>query len=114
MILMWLLDVNLPKGLAKKLNSLGIEADTTADRGWRDLGNGALAEAAYKAGFRAILTRDRLFGESAARALKSYPELAVVILRLPQARENGYLHEFDNRWRESPIVPVPNQIMEWP
>ena len=41
---MWLLDANLPNGLLKKLKALGIEADTTATRGWRDLGNGTLAE----------------------------------------------------------------------
>jgi predicted nuclease of predicted toxin-antitoxin system len=111
---MWLLDVNLPKGLLRKLKALGIEADTTAARGWRDLGNGALAQVAHTSGFRAILTRDRLFGESAAKALKTYPDLAVVILRLPQSREDTYLREFENQWRAEPIRPVPGVVIEWP
>ena len=87
---MWLLDVNLPKGLTKTLKALGIEADTTATRGWRDLGNGTLAEIAFRSGFRVILTRDRLFGESAARALQKFPDLAIVVLRIPQAREEWW------------------------
>jgi hypothetical protein len=56
---MWLLDVNLPTGLLALLRGCGISCDTTANRGWRDLTNGLLAEAAFGAGFRVILTRDR-------------------------------------------------------
>ncbi len=111
---MWRLDVNLPRGLLKKLRELGVEAETTASRGWRDLGNGVLAEIAYGAGFRAILTRDRLFGESAGKALKTFPDLAVVILRIPQAREEAYLCEFEARWQKEPICPVPGEVLEWP
>ena len=48
---MWLLDVNLPYGLIKKLETLGLKAETTVSRGWRNLGNGTLAEAAFTAGF---------------------------------------------------------------
>ena len=59
---MWLLDVNLPSGLAPLLHSYGIACDTTARRGWRDLTNGELAHRAFREGFRVILTRDRLFG----------------------------------------------------
>ena|SRR6266581_4132385 len=72
---MWLLDVNLPTALLGVLRSRGIDCDTAASRGWRDLTNGLLAEAAFRAGFRVILTRDRGFGESAARALRLLPEL---------------------------------------
>ena len=77
---MWLLDVNLPTGLLALLRGYSISCDTTANRGWRDLTNGLLAEAAFRAGFRVILTRDRLFGESASRALGGLPELAVVVV----------------------------------
>ena len=66
---MWLLDVNLPKKIVGLLGEFGIEAQTADDRGWGSLTNGALVEAAQQVGFRCILTRDRLFGESAARAL---------------------------------------------
>ena len=111
---MWLLDVNLPNGLVPMLQRFGIQCDTTVARGWRDLGNGVLAEAAFAAGFRAVLTRDRLFGESAGKALRAYPELSVVILRLPQARESIYLKEFEKRWAVHPIQPVPGKVVEWP
>ncbi len=33
---MWLLDVNLPNGLARLLHGYGIPCDTTARRDWRD------------------------------------------------------------------------------
>ena len=111
---MWLLDVNLPNGLLKKLQELGMEADTTVNRGWRNLGNGKLSEAAFVAGFRVILTRDRLFGESAGKALKSFPELAVVILNIPQAKEANFLKAFEDAWVTSPIEPSPANVIEWP
>ncbi|TMA39844.1 MAG: hypothetical protein E6J79_01990 [Deltaproteobacteria bacterium] len=91
---MWLLDVNLPTGLLALLRSYSITCDTTANRGWRDLTNGLLAETAFAAGFHVILTRDRLFGESASRALRGLPEFAVVVVTLPQARAATYLSEF--------------------
>ncbi len=77
---MWLLDVNLPNGLARVLECYGIPCDTAAQRGWRDLTNGALADAAFREGFRVILTRGRLFGTSARRALAVLPELGVVVV----------------------------------
>ncbi len=111
---MWLLDVNLPNGLVKKLQILGINVDTTVHRGWRSLGNGKLADVAFKAGFKVILTRDRLFGESAGRALQSFPELAVVILRIPQSKETTFLKVFENSWMTSPIQPIAGSVIEWP
>jgi len=111
---MWLLDVNLPNGLARLLHGYGIPCDTTARRDWRDLTNGALAEAAFREGFRVILTRDRLFGTSACRALAALPELAIVVMTLPQAREEAYLAEFETRWRRKPIEPVAGAVVEWP
>ena len=65
---MWLLDVNMPKSLGKLLCGFGIGAECADDRGWGALTNGTLVEAAVTAGFRCILTRDRLFSESASRA----------------------------------------------
>jgi Domain of unknown function (DUF5615) len=111
---MWLLDVNLPSGLVPVLQAHGFACDTTARRGWRELTNGALAEAAAGAGFRVILTRDRLFGKTAGPILSALPELAVVIVTLPQAREAGYLAAFDTQWRQRPIEPIPGAIIEWP
>ena len=111
---MWLLDVNLPNGLTRLLHGYGISCDTTARRDWRDLTNGALADAAFRDGFRVILTRDRLFGTSARRALAALPELAIVIVTLPQAREEAYLAEFATQWRGKPIEPVAGAVVEWP
>jgi hypothetical protein len=111
---MWLLDVNLPTGLARLLDRLEIPCDTAVRRGWRSLTNGALAEAAYRAGFRVILTRDRLFGTSTGRVLAALPELGIVVVTLPQAREAAYLAEFETQWRRKPIEPVAGAVVEWP
>lgn len=111
---MWLLDVNLPNGLLRSLKTFGVAADTTTQRGWRNLGNGDLAKAAFNAGFKVILTRDRLFGESAGKALKLFPDLAIVILRITQSRESSFLVAFDTAWKQLPITPVPGSVMEWP
>lgn len=111
---MWLLDVNLPNGVIGLLKGYGIGCDTTIARGWRDLGNGALASVASKAGFKAILTRDRLFGESAAKSLYSFPELSVVIIRIFQSKQSSYLKEFEAGWKVKPITPIPGMVVEWP
>jgi len=84
---MWLLDVNLPNGLIRLLQSYGIPCDTTARRGWRNLTNGALAEASFREGFR---------------------------VTLPQAREEAYLAEFETRWRRKRIEPIAGAVVEWP
>ena len=110
---MWLLDVNLPNGLSRLLQSYGISCDA-ARRGWRDLTNGALAEAAFRGGFRVILTRDRLFGVSARGTLAELPELAIVVVTVPQAREEAYLAEFETRWRRKRIEPIAGAVVEWP
>ena len=111
---MWLLDVNLPNGLLKLLQSLGISAETTVHRGWRNLGNGKLAEAAFRNGFTVILTRDRLFGESAGKALKSFPDLAAVILQIPQSKSPVFLQHFEEAWKTAPVEPMAGAIVEWP
>ena len=81
--------------------------------GWRNLGNGALSKVAVTAGFRVILTRDRLFGESAAKALQLYPDLCVVILKIPQSKAEFYLASFKDHWQRSPICIVPGTVIEW-
>ena len=111
---MWLLDVNLPNGLVSLLHGYGISCDTAARRDWRDLTNGALADAAFREGFRVILTRDRLFGMSAHRVLVALPGLAIVVVTLPQAREEAYLGEFEMQWRRKPIEAVAGAVVEWP
>jgi hypothetical protein len=95
---MWLLDVNLPNGLAGLLHGYGISCDT----------------AAFREGFRVILTRDRLFGMSARRVLVALPGLAIVVVTLPQAREEAYLGEFEMQRRRKPIEAVAGAVVEWP
>ena len=111
---MWLLDVNLPTALTRLLHGYDIAAETTAGRGWRELTNGALAQAASREGFRVLLTRDRGFGASAGSTLEALPELAIVIVTLPQVREAAYLSAFDAAWHRRPIEPVAGAIIEWP
>jgi hypothetical protein len=94
---MWLLDVNLPKKVGGLLAGFGIEAHCAGDRGWGGLTNSALVETAHRAGFRCVLTRDRLFSESAAGALKRFPEFCVVLVAIPQLRGLEFLQQFRKR-----------------
>jgi predicted nuclease of predicted toxin-antitoxin system len=111
---MWLLEVNLPTALTRLLREYGIVAETTAQRGWRELTNGPLAEMASRDGFRVLLTRDRRFGASAGNTLAALPELAIVVLTLAQAREAAYLSAFAAAWQRRPIAPVAGAIIDWP
>ena len=65
---MWLLDANMDVHLTSVLTGLGISCETAGSRGWKTLSNGDLVKAAMDAGFGCMLTRDRLFGESASAA----------------------------------------------
>jgi predicted nuclease of predicted toxin-antitoxin system len=111
---MWLLDVNMPKRLTSLLKELSIEGVTTQSRGWNTLTNGRLVEAAASAGFSCLLTRDRRFGDSASAALKQFSTFSVVIVTLPQLREQQFLEAFRTAWNNSPILPVPGHRTSWP
>jgi predicted nuclease of predicted toxin-antitoxin system len=111
---MWLLDANMPQKLCGVLGSLGIQAQTAETRGWSGLTNGALVEAAVEAGFACVLTRDRLFSESAARALKRFPEFSVVLVTLRQLRGPQFLHAFRLAWKHEPIRPCAGLLLRWP
>ena len=74
----------------------------------------ALAQTAVQADFRVLLTRDQGFGVATANALSALPELAVVIVTLPQAREELYLAVFAEAWHRERLRPVPGAIIEWP
>jgi predicted nuclease of predicted toxin-antitoxin system len=111
---MWLLDANMPTKLAQVLFDLGVPAETTHQRGWGALSNAKLLEAAVPQGFTCLLTRDRLFAESAARALRLFPRFGVVVVTLPQLREKAFLDAFCKAWSASPIVSVPGGIVYWP
>ena len=75
---MWLLDANLDIRICELLSEFGIESHTAESCGWKHLLNGQLVSAAMAEGFTCLLTRDQLFAESASRALKQYPQFAVV------------------------------------
>ncbi len=111
---MWLLDANMPVQLVELLKQLGIDADSAVARGWYALGNGELVRTAARANFTALLTRDRLFGESAARALRTHRDFCVVRIALPQLRANQFLQAFRAAWARSRIVLVPGRMIEWP
>lgn len=111
---MWLLDVNMPVRLISFLKTHGIDADTTHNRGWDALSNGVLVEAATNAGFVALLTRDRLFAESASRALKRFPFFSVIVVTLPQAGIKSYITSFESAWALEAVNPQPGREMAWP
>ena len=111
---MWLLDANVDVHLTSVLEELGIPCETAASRGWKALSNGQLVATAVASGFNCLLTRDRLFGESASRALRLHPTFAVVLVNLPQQRWPEYLQSFLKAWTSSPITPQPGCLVEWP
>jgi predicted nuclease of predicted toxin-antitoxin system len=111
---MWLLDANIPVQLVALLQDLGIEADTAAARGWNMLSNGSLVSAAAEAKFTVLLTRDRLFGKTAAAALRTYPDFCIVRVTLPQLRAAALMQAFRAAWHEAPITPAPGRTIEWP
>ncbi len=111
---MWLLDANMPVQLVALLKDLGVEADSAVARGWNTHSNGNLVSAAAQAKFTALLTRDRLFGESTAHALKVHSEFCIVQIRLPQVRAARFVSAFRVAWQEARIIPVPGRMIEWP
>jgi hypothetical protein len=111
---MWLLDANMDVHLVSTPTAFNIACDTTGKRGWKALANGDLVRAAVDAGFKCLLTRDQLFGESASRALKLFPEFAVVVVNVPQRPWPQYQEEFVALWIEHPIAPVAGQLIHWP
>jgi hypothetical protein len=94
---MWLLDANLDIHLVELLRRLHTECDTAENRGWK-----------------ALLTRDRLFAEPASRAWRDFPSLRVVLIMLPQLPSRRYLASFEAEWTASPIQPQPGKIVVWP
>lgn len=111
---MWLLDKNVPIQLSDALSERGIQAVTAEAKGWGALTNGDLIAAAVTAGISCILTRDRLFAQSASKALKGHTAPAVVILVLPQLRAQAFLDAFSRAWSEQEIDPRPGEAIYWP
>lgn len=111
---MLLLDVNIPLAVKAILEKYGLRADTAENRGWRELENGDLVSVAMTAGFRCLLTRDKRFAKSAAKALTRFPEFSVVILVIAQVKEPQYLKNFEDTWKQSPIAPIAGKVIVWP
>lgn len=111
---MWLLDHNVPHQLVSTLNSIGIPCETAINRGWNTLQNGELLSAASQSGFTCLLTRDFLFGESAIKAMRSFPKISIVLLTIPQSKGDQYAEQFLKYWKKSPIHPKPQKIIRWP
>jgi hypothetical protein len=111
---MWLLDVNMPRQLKGLLAELGISAETANDRGWGTLVNGKLLDAAANSGFDCLLTRDRLFGQTATGSLKRYPFFSIVHVMLPQVRATQFLSSFRSAWEKEPITPISGETCSWP
>jgi predicted nuclease of predicted toxin-antitoxin system len=111
---MWLLDANMDVHLVEILKELGVLAETADGRGWKSLSNGDLVGTAVSAGFTCLLTRDRRFGESAARALRAFRGFAVVVITLPQVDSQQHQMQFLTAWRAKPIEPVAGTLVHWP
>jgi predicted nuclease of predicted toxin-antitoxin system len=110
----WLLDHNLPRQLTPIFQSLGIPTETTAQRGWQKLSNGELVKTAAAAGVVCILTKDQDFSQSAAKALKKFQNISVILITLPQQRGPAYAHAFQEAWSKKPISPVAGKLTRWP
>jgi hypothetical protein len=110
----WLLDVNVPTRLVATLAGFGVEAETAAARGWKQLTNGRLIEAAHSAGFSAVITRDQRFGETASQTLKRFPAISLVILTFQQAPASQFLSAFIGAWSKDAIQPIPGKVIFWP
>ena len=111
---MWLLDANMDVHLVSVLTDFQISSDTAGQRGWKSLSNGELVRAAFDAGFKCLLTRDQLFGESASQALKQFPEFTVVVVNVAQRPWPQYREDFLARVRERPIEPIAGKLIQWP
>jgi predicted nuclease of predicted toxin-antitoxin system len=107
---MWLLDHNLPAKMRPTLEGFGVKCETAAKHGWQNLKNGELVAAAFTAGYRCILTRDVRFSESASQTLKKFPEMAIVLLKIPQMRGRLYVARL---WGRRPIEN-PKRFSIWP
>jgi hypothetical protein len=73
-----------------------------------------LLEQANANGFTSLLTRDRLFKDSAAKAFKQHPHFSIILIAIPQAKFDVYNELFAKYWHLAPITPRPGQFIVWP
>jgi predicted nuclease of predicted toxin-antitoxin system len=110
----WLLDANIDVRVREILAEFGIESRTAESLGWKELSNGKLVAAAAAGGFACLLTRDRLFSESASRILKLFPTFAIVVTELKQQKWPTYGESFRRALMRQRIIPIPGQTVSWP
>ena len=84
------------------LTSYGLKSETAASHGWERLRNGELVSAAHAAGFDTTWTRDSRFAEAASKSLQALPQMALVVIKLPQRSWKLYADssELDRRSSE--------------
>lgn len=111
---MWLLDNNVPRKVHEFLKSQGTPNETARFRGWENLRNGELVEAASDAGFTCILTQDIDFQASAAKNLARFPAMALVLVRIRQQKGRRFMEQFQDAWKNDPIRPTAGKLTEWP
>jgi hypothetical protein len=111
---MWLLDVNVDLHLLGLLREFGVPSEAAMNLGWQELSNGELVRRAARHGFTCLLTRDRLLGTVASKALREHPNFAVVLVALPQRPWPLYERHFRAAWSASPILPVAGRAIAWP
>jgi hypothetical protein len=56
-----------------------------------------------------VFSRDRLFSQSAAKAMRVHSHLSLVVVTLAQLRAPAFLEAFQQAWLASPIQPIPGQ-----
>ena len=100
--------------LQEFLTAHGIACSNAQAEGWAELSNGKLVQAAVDGGFRVVLTRDKLFKESASRTLRHHADVSIVLLKLPQAKGPELKSLLASLWGAAPIVPVPGELVFWP
>ncbi len=111
---MWLLDANLDIQVREVLAEAGIESRTAESLGWKGFSNGELVSIATASGYTCLLTRDRLFAESATKALSQFPGFAVILVNLKQQKRPAFCETFRKALVREPIVPVPGMTIVWP
>jgi hypothetical protein len=73
-----------------------------------------LVSTAVAGGYTCLLTRDRLFGESAAAVLKTHLTFSIVVVELPQRPWREYQEQFRAAWAARPIQPMAGELVSWP
>ena len=111
---MWLLDVNIDLRVVDLLAALGQPAESAISQGWRELRNGHLLKKAVENNYSSLLTRDKLFHESAKKVFEHNPNFSIVLIDLPQAKYPQYLESFKMSWNTNPIKPVSGKCIIWP